>query len=130
MAIAASYPGSCKDCGTSYAMGDQIDTNGKESLNKNGVMKPHWCKNGRNCQGTMQISSTTASAPTEQVQKGPSAEELRVEFTNIKDSGEPIDGTWAIIEDYIEVREKCEKIGITNPAVIGMILNNKVRDRN
>jgi len=49
MPMPSNWPGTCKDCGATYAKGDMIDKNGNESLNKNGEMKPHWCPNGENC---------------------------------------------------------------------------------
>jgi len=54
MPYPSKYPGTCKDCGATYAKGDMIDQNGKESLNKNREMKPHWCPDGENCKGAMQ----------------------------------------------------------------------------
>ena len=55
MAIPAKYQGSCKDCGTTHAIGDMIDKNGKGSPNKMGEIMAHWCKNGKNCQGAQKF---------------------------------------------------------------------------
>jgi hypothetical protein len=64
MAIKSQYANKCKDCGTAYAIGDEIDTNGNKSPNKMGEMKDHWCKMGKNCQGIMQFTTPRTSAYT------------------------------------------------------------------
>ena len=57
MAIKSKYDNKCKDCGTAYSVGDQIDTNGNESPNKTGEIKAHWCKYGKACGGMMKTTS-------------------------------------------------------------------------
>lgn len=70
MPIASKYAGKCYDCGTEYKVGDQISTNGKKS--KNG--KDHWCPNGTNCQGKMQLEGSIK--PTNDPITEPTSEQL------------------------------------------------------
>jgi len=58
MAIPSQWPGTCKDCGATHAVGDMIDKNGKSSPNKDGLIKDHWCKNGKNCQGAQKVDGS------------------------------------------------------------------------
>ena len=44
----SKYAGKCKDCGSEHAIGDEIDRNNNDN----------WCRNGRNCQGAMQLQGT------------------------------------------------------------------------
>ncbi len=113
MPLPSKWPGQCKDCGTPHKVNDIIDQN------KNG----NWCKNGDNCQGSQQVQGS----PAPQV-KEPTVKELRERFDALSE-GSQVTDRFRIIEDYIETREACESLGITHPATIGMIFNNRVRDR-
>lgn len=138
--IKSKYANKCRDCGIKYAVGDEIDTNGKQSKNNNGEMKDHWCKMGQSCQGasiagenkyrvyyegyppTLDVKSKPLLAPT--------VEQLRANLVKI-DKDTPIDNSeyYKMILEYLRCREHCESIGIYTPAVIGMIFNNVIRDR-
>lgn len=130
MAIKSQYKNKCKDCGTEYQIGDMIDTNGKQSPNKSGEMKDHWCKNGKNCQGTQQGQFTSGPDPNMVCihDKEPTTAELRKNWNALSED-KKVKFTYAIIDDYIKQREACEDVGITKAVTIGMIWNNKVRDR-
>lgn len=70
MTIISRYDGKCKDCGTPYLAGENIDTNGNKSPNKTGEMKDHWCKNGKNCQGAMTLKTSSATTTGNDLPKG------------------------------------------------------------
>jgi len=137
MTIKSQYVNKCKDCGKEYQVGDQIDTNGNKSANQKGEMKDHWCIDGKNCQGVMTV---TGKAQVQYITTGidfkkmmdkpqePTVKELRERYDALKESVRT-DEPFKIIGDYIETREACETLGITHPATIGMIWNNRVRDR-
>ena len=52
MPFPSQFKSTCKDCGMDYDIGDYIDANGEESPNKKGEIKAHWCRYGKECQGT------------------------------------------------------------------------------
>jgi hypothetical protein len=137
MAITSQYDGKCKDCGTEYKKGDQIDTNGNKSKNKNNELKDHWCKNGLNCTGVnMQLKD--ADTPRGFALTSPNheltGEELKTIFlgTN-KDylldiqSGEH--GSKEIIANYIGCKMECERHNIVEGVVQGMIFNNYMENK-
>jgi hypothetical protein len=137
MPYQSQYANKCKDCGKAYAVGEEIGTNGKQSPNQKGEMKDHWCIDGKNCKGVQTLTNTpwpTATTNTgndmPKVTKDPTTAELRATYNKFmegKGDNRPVH--YIIIGDYIEQREACENIGITNPITIGMIWNNRVRDR-
>ena len=95
MPTSAIYPGFCKDCGKSYALGDTIDGNGNQSPNKKGEMKSHWCKNGKNCQGVMQLQGSMSQTSTGHdlpVSKDPTPEQF-LELGKAMLTGEASDDT-------------------------------------
>lgn len=135
MAIPSQYPGTCKDCGSKYEKGDMIDMNGNESPNTKGEIKPHWCKDGKNCQGAQKFSgSQVFDKPQQSTDKRitylePPVEELRKNFDALNEDLKKVE-PYPTIADYIDTRECCEKLGIRLPITIGMIWNNRVRGRN
>lgn len=58
MPIQSQFASKCYDCGKSYKIGDQIDTNG----NKSSKGKDHWCIDGKNCQGVMSTQGSPRPA--------------------------------------------------------------------
>jgi hypothetical protein len=62
MPFASKYEGKCKDCGKVIAIGTQIERNNAE----------HYCPDGKNCQGTMQVQGTQ-TFQTSQVPPNPSS---------------------------------------------------------
>jgi len=141
MPIASRYSGKCKDCGKVYVQGDQIDMNGNESPNSKGETKPHWCPDGENCQGAMDLTGGTnpsdgniqaaTQAALNQAERITKAEALRKKYFagNIEDMvllRRVEDGEKAGLETigfYLGVLEACNSMGITEPPVIGMIFN-------
>ena len=136
MAYPSRYAGKCKDCGTSYEIGDMIDTNGSESLNQKGEMKAHWCKNGTNCQGAMQLSSATSTGHDMPVPKDPTPEqflELGIKLMSDLLSGDSkseyvnnlIQQTEYKISDELIKRSVIEKamndLGLKHPGRLGFI---------
>jgi len=123
MPIPSQYPGTCKDCGKSYAKGDQIETNGKESPNQKGEIKAHWCKDGKNCQGAQQFNIKPVDVEKLVHTTKLSADSLR----KILDANVADIHYGDTISIYIKVLKDCEVMGITEPPVIGMIFNNVIR---
>lgn len=68
MAIKSQFASKCKDCGLEYEVGDEIDLNGNKSPNKKGEMKDHWCRDGKNCQGVMQLQGGSNPSDTDTYQ--------------------------------------------------------------
>lgn len=81
------------------------------------------------------VNPKDESKPTHEVEcppghiiKEPTGKELRERFYALSIDSQ-LSEPFKIIKDYIETREACESLGITHPATIGMIWNNRVRDR-
>ena len=102
MAIKSQYSGKCKDCGTSYNIGEEIDTNGNKSPNKTGEMKDHWCKMGKNCQGLMQFTTPRTDEIVPPVSKDPTPEQFLVlgesMLTDIEDPDTRANYTQGVID--------------------------------
>lgn len=121
MTLSSKYDGKCKDCGTTHVIGDAIDQN------NNG----HWCKNGTNCQGAIEMSSTTPkSYPDKPATSEPTPEELINTAKSLlklhpdKIDPDKIDGA---IDEYVE---RIHSIA-TRQAIIQLIRTaaiNKVMD--
>lgn len=127
MTITSQYDNKCKDCGTEYKKGDKIDTNGNESPNKMGEMKDHWCKNGKNCQGAMQLGSHPATLetkfPPSQTPKLNSVD-MHSKYNQVKAELE-YSTTMAV---WIKCIKDCELMGIEDNISRGMYFNNVIRN--
>lgn len=121
MAIKSQFSGKCKDCGKAYNTGDEIDTNGKESPNKNGEMKAHWCPDGENCKGNMQLqgSLNPTDGPTITPQTGgepqsniaAKIEALEANYNAIPEDQKPKYGIFVLYKEHLK---RCRDMGITN----------------
>jgi hypothetical protein len=127
MAITSKYDGKCKDCGTEYLAGDSIDTNGNKSKNKNGEIKDHWCKFGKECpSANMQLQGDNSMTGPISKPKELTGEELKATFLeNNKDYSPNIawgeQNTKKVIANYIGCKIECERNNIKEGPVIGMI---------
>lgn len=71
MPLKSKYDGACKDCGKPHLKGDTIDMNNNE----------HWCIDGKNCQGAMQLEGSPKPTPTSKPAKAvPVNDENSFEF--------------------------------------------------
>ena len=134
MAIESQYANKCKDCGLKYEKGDMIDTNGNESLNKNGEMKPHWCKEGANCKGKMQLQGTPEQNPQspQSTITEFDAGHFTIKDDEMKKLYEIIDNEMAeMIPAYHRILANINAHGIKNPnpALVGMFFNNYIKKR-
>jgi hypothetical protein len=137
MALTSKYDSRCKDCGVEYKAGESIDTNGNKSPNNQGVMKDHWCKMGKNCQGAMQLSTTPTRKAGEQmtnISKDPTPEQF-LELGRMLLSGTPADAdnmiskltseTEIMIAQYAikrsVIEEAMNKLGLKHPSRIAFI---------
>jgi len=66
--LKSKYDGKCKDCGAEHKIGDLIEQNSND----------HWCKNGKNCQGAMELEGSPKGIDFEKLmkEKEPTPEEL------------------------------------------------------
>lgn len=116
MPIKSNRDGSCYDCGKPWKEGDEIDSNG----HKTKAGKDYWCKDGKNCQGAMQMTGSVASPPPAAKQSRISVEELSANFNSLTAADKERDIGIAI-RNYIQTLNICGAVGITEPPVIGMI---------
>ena len=131
MEFKANRDSHCFDCGKEYNEGTMLYANG----HKTKAGKDYFCPDGTNCQGAMEFSSpprTAGDPPQQSIPQIPkqTIEELNKRFVDTVSEEERLyNAVYKVIGDYILVRQKCEKLGIYEGAVIGMILNNVIRNR-
>jgi hypothetical protein len=126
MVFKSNKDSECFDCKKAYKEGDELEPNG----HKTKAGKDYFCPDGKNCQGTMHLKTPSTTEKRMVLTDDPTVAQLRANYNLYMDT-HPNAGTtpYLMIEDYIIQREACEEIGITNPITIGMIWNNRVRDR-
>jgi len=125
MPMESKYDGVCKDCGATHKIGDEIDKNAND----------HWCKDWDHCQGAKGSDSQSkeVEAPPGKIRSGvPTVEELQEALHKEYDTENRryVNQRFDIIESYVNQREACESVGITDPITIGMIWNNYIRRTN
>ncbi len=119
MPMQSKFNSKCKDCGTEHKVGDLIDTN----------INGSWCKLGKNCPvGRETYTESSLKVPKPKM----TGEELKaLIIANFPDQADIIaEGevkALHIISLYAGVKIQCERYTLTEPPVIGMVLNNVVK---